>query len=285
MRRVAAEHAAQQFDRLARRAHATARSVRDRHDAVDVRVVGQDLVGEVTRDHPRDVGRAVHARQDANVVARRDAAVGAVVALEHRGVGDEVGRTVVGAERVVALEGAHAEVVHVDMLARADRTGREADDLVVAADGLAFLDVVGRDLVTRGDGGRGADVLLRDFGAGRQVDAGDDHVVGGIEADDQIGGLQHGVLQSPAEGRAAGVGTASISRRSVSCALVLRSRIISPGIPNGRVDAISRRPPGVPRRSPARAAAARRPVAYSGPFAHALREWTSWLEDSPARPR
>jgi hypothetical protein len=192
---VAAEHAAEEFDGLAGGAHATARAVGDRDDAVDVRILGEDSSVKCLAIMRDDVRGAVHAGDDPDVVARRDAAVGAVVALERRGFGDELGGVVIGTERVVALEAvAHAEVVHVDVLAGADGAGGEADDLVVAADRIALLDVVGGDLVPGGHGHGRADVLLDDLGACGEIDARDDHIVGGIEADDQIGGLQHGVL-------------------------------------------------------------------------------------------
>ena len=52
---------------------------------------------------------------------------GAVLAGEIRG------RALVGAEGVVALEFAHGAVLHVDMVARRDVGGGDADDLVVFA--------------------------------------------------------------------------------------------------------------------------------------------------------
>ena len=81
------------------------------------------------------------------------------------------------------------------LLAGADVARREADDLVVPAHRAAGLDLPHCDLVARGDRMRGAHVLPGERRVARDVDAGDDHVVGGIEADHEVGGLEHGVLR------------------------------------------------------------------------------------------
>src|SRR6185503_1406564 len=69
-------------------------------------------------------------------------------------------------------------------------------DLVIAVGGLAFGDVAHRDLVAGRDRDDGAHALLRDERSGRDLDARDDDVVLGVQADGQVGGLEHGNLAS-----------------------------------------------------------------------------------------
>ena len=135
MRGVSREHAAQQIHRLAFGAHATAGLVMDRHHAVDVRVLRHEIFVEELGDGPANVGGAVDAGNHAQIVARGHTAVFADDALEGRRVGDIVDRLEIRTERVVALEIAHREVVHVHVVAGLDRLDRETDDLVVAAHG------------------------------------------------------------------------------------------------------------------------------------------------------
>ena len=191
MRRVAGEHPAQQRYRFTFGAHATAGLVMDRHHAIDVRVLRHEVFVEVLGDHAADVRRAVHAGDDREVVAGGDAAVGALDAHKGGGVGSVFDRLVVGTERVIALEVAHRQVVHMHVIARLDRLGGETDDLVVAADRVTRLQFAGRDLVSGRNGDGGAHLFLDDFGAGGQLGARDDHIVGGVQADRQVSGLQH----------------------------------------------------------------------------------------------
>ncbi|MET3248505.1 hypothetical protein ABIE53_005315 [Burkholderia sp. OAS925] len=48
---------------------------------------------------------------------------------------------------MLARELGHAEVLHMNVLAARNRFARDADDLVIALDRLAFRDVARRDLV------------------------------------------------------------------------------------------------------------------------------------------
>src|SRR3989304_9625349 len=93
-------------------------------------------------------GRAVDAGQDADVIARRDAAIGAYDALEGRLWRRPFDRFDVGAERVIALELAHREVVDVHVLAGRDVARGETDDLVVTPHRLALLQRAYCDLVS-----------------------------------------------------------------------------------------------------------------------------------------
>jgi hypothetical protein len=144
--------------------------------------------------------RAVHAGEDADVVARGDAAVGPADAEE---AGLALGRLGPGvrAEGVVAREraalGAHAQVVRVHVLARRDRLGGEADDLVVAAHRLAHGNGAGGDLVAGWDQAAHRNVL--DGGAADQLGARDQHVVVRMESDE--GG--HGAFRQSVRGQLA----------------------------------------------------------------------------------
>ena len=197
---VAGDGPAQRVHHLAAAGHAAAVAVGQRDDAVDVGIGGQRGAAEMVGDHPRRGGGAVHRGQHADVVAGGDAAVRAQDALEGGALGlrNHIDRMDVGTERVIALEiAAHAHVVDVDMVARLDRRGGEADDLIVFAHRLARCDGAHRDLVPgrHRPGGRDA----RDLGgagqgdAGLQVGAGDDDVVGGVQAD---GRRCHGAMSS-----------------------------------------------------------------------------------------
>jgi hypothetical protein len=116
--RIAAERAPQQQHAVAVRVHAAARAVRQRDDAVDVGNRGSASPREVIGDAAHDGRRAIDRRQKADVVARRDAAVGADDAVNVAGGSTKrVGSR--RAERVVALERAHRQVVQMNMLAGA----------------------------------------------------------------------------------------------------------------------------------------------------------------------
>ena len=180
--RVAGHGPAQHVHGLAFGGHAAAAFVRERDDAIDIGP-GIQAVVEMPGDHARHRGRAVDAGEYADVVARGHAPVGAHDALESHRLRNVVGGFGVGAKGVIAVEVAHGDVVHMDMLARMDVVRGETDDLVVAPHRIACLDLAHGDLVPGGHAGRDADILfLEQRRALRNFDAGDDHVVGGIEA-------------------------------------------------------------------------------------------------------
>ncbi len=145
------------------------------------------------RDHPRHGRRAVHAGEDADVVARRDAAVSPDDSQKCFLLREKLSGAGKSAISVVALEVAHRHVVHVHVIASRDRLRGEADDLVVAVHRLALLDRPHRDLVAGRNAHRGAHVLFGEHRSGGNLDARDDDVVLGMQADGQVGGLQHGI--------------------------------------------------------------------------------------------
>ena len=138
MPRITAERAAEQRQRLVLR-HAAAGLVGQRHDAVDIRKIGQRIVAgeriflEDVSDEARDMGAAIHRGEDADIVAGGDAPIRAADALEGRRQIEIRHRLDVDAERIVLGEIAHAAVLRVHMLARRNRRGGKADDLAVAA--------------------------------------------------------------------------------------------------------------------------------------------------------
>src|SRR5262245_43828655 len=146
---VAGEHALERQMILAEELGATPRLVGDGDDAVDVRVVALD-VAELVLHEVTDARGAVHPRDDRHVVARADTAVLPLVAVEvaHRIGGIVLHRKNVDAHLVaVGRELADVQIVAVDVIARGDVTGREADHLSVAPDRLAEAHGAPSDLV------------------------------------------------------------------------------------------------------------------------------------------
>ena len=196
--RVARERAPEHLHALAMRVHSAARAVRERDHAVDIGKRREALAREVAGDAARHRGGAVHRGQDADVVARGDAAaIGAVLAhdaLEGGGGRDVVRGLGIGAEGVVALELAHREIVEMHVLAGRDVAAGEADDLVVAAHRRAGLDRARGDLVAGRDEPGDGDVLVEQSCAAHELGARDHDIVGGMEADDERASGQHDVL-------------------------------------------------------------------------------------------
>src|SRR4051812_6629475 len=142
MPRIAGDGPAQQLHRLALAAHAAAGAMAERDDPVDIREFTEDAGMELLGDETRRGGRAIYRGQDAEIVAGRHPAVGAHDPLEGRALAlrDVLGRPRIDPEGVIAVEIAHRQIMRVDMLARADRLGREAEDLGVFPDRLAGSD-------------------------------------------------------------------------------------------------------------------------------------------------
>ena len=167
---VAAEGAAQHPQRLVL-GHAAAGLVGEGDDAVHVGEIGQRVVTgervllEDVGDHAGHMGTAVHAGQDADIVARGGPAVGTADAFEGRGQVEIRGRLGVDAPGIVLGEIAHAAIMFVHMLAGGDGGGGEADDLAVAADCLAGFHRADGHFVAGGNAFGGGDAR-RQFGAG-----------------------------------------------------------------------------------------------------------------------
>ena len=188
MPRITAECPAQQSERLVLR-HAAAGLVGERDHAVDIGKVGERIVaGE--RILPEDIGdeacdmrAAIHGREDADIVAGRDASVGTANAVERRGQIEVRHRLHVDAEGVVLGEIAHAAILGVHVLARRDRLRRKADDLAVTVDGFADGNGADRHLVAgRNAFDRGH--ALGHHEARRQARARDQHAVVGVQTND-----------------------------------------------------------------------------------------------------
>ncbi len=177
---VAPHHALQCGEAFAGAGHAAAGAVREGDHAVDVRVLGQLLGREVRGDLVRGRGRAVHAGQQADVIARADLPGLAPIAHEgvlHRRHGR---RAQVDAELVFDVGGAEFEVVVVDVVASGDVVLGVPDHLRVLAHRLALGDRPRRDLMAARDHRAGRDRFDRLAGlegTGRGHD-----VVGLVEA-------------------------------------------------------------------------------------------------------
>ena len=140
---VAPLRALQRLVALALAGQPAAGAVHERDDAVDVGILLEDAgAGDGLGHEARDGGRAVHAGEHADVVARAGLAVGAAVAFEG---GARLGRQqrllarVLG-EGIVALELGERAVVGVDVGAGRDVLGGKADDLAELQDRLALGD-------------------------------------------------------------------------------------------------------------------------------------------------
>jgi hypothetical protein len=172
----------------------------ERDHAVDVRIVGEALRREPRRDLVHDCGRTVDRRQHADVVARRDFAVGAHDAVKARASfsGQQIDGPVVRAVRIVAVELAELEVVAMHERAGRNLGRREADHVVVLAHGLALPDEPRRDLVAGRDLALAHKVFRRHRRADRNIGTRDHHVVGGMQPDHRpvdglAGQLDHGL--------------------------------------------------------------------------------------------
>jgi hypothetical protein len=210
MPRVTAQRAPQHLQFLAVAGRGAAHAVGEGDHTVDVREgcqgFGVDVAAEVVGDRPRGGGRAVHAGQHADVVARGHTPVGAHDAFEG---GRRVGmnrRHDAGARLVRALEVGEGQVVGVHMLAGRDGLRGGADDLAIAphrltgGDGAAGHLVAGRHQARDHHG-----AFSGERGTAEQLPPRDDDVVGRVDADDRrVGAVRacraHGLRRRSAPG-------------------------------------------------------------------------------------
>ena len=127
-------------------------------------------------------GRAVHRRQDADVITCRHTAIRAHDSHEHGRIVQRLLGFHIVAESVVAGEVAHGQVVHMHMVTGLDYLGRKPDDLPVTTQRLACLDSVRGDLMAGGDGLANHHALWFEDFTRQQWPAGDQHIVQRIEA-------------------------------------------------------------------------------------------------------
>ena len=244
--RVARQHPLERPVVLAEQHLPAPRLVRDRDDAVDVRVVPPDVLEPLSHElaHAR---RAVDGGDDGDVVARPDAPVRPLEAVEGA---HALGRIVVDgldvdADLVLLLQLADREVLDVDMIAHVDLRGREADDLAVAPDGLADPRRTPCDLVTGPDVLTNLDpaAVVLDDRSGRDVGLRDHHVVGGIEEDRLLSQRERRHALSPRVRPSSGPATHS---KHLSACRAVRER------PTNMIDQrVFRNPPDarIPRRT------------------------------------
>ena len=104
-----------------------------RHDTVHVGERLQRIAVEGGGDMLRDRCRAVDGGNDADVIARRNAAIRAPNPQKGPRLRNRRNRLKRRTNRVVAVKFPHFEVVHVNVLPLADRLAGKTNDLGVAA--------------------------------------------------------------------------------------------------------------------------------------------------------
>src|SRR5581483_1410881 len=136
---IAPVRALQRLVALAGAGEAAPRAVHEGDDAVDVGVLLEDAGAADGLGHEAgDGGRAIHAGEDADVVARAGLAVAAAVALKSGARLRRQERLLarVPGEGIVALELGERAVVRVHVRAGSDGLAGEADDLAEFQDRL-----------------------------------------------------------------------------------------------------------------------------------------------------
>src|SRR5581483_5569595 len=170
--------------------HGAAGLVRDRHDAVHVRILLEEVsLPEALGDVLARAGGAVDGADDGDVVARTVAAVAAVVAHPGARLGPGRWGRAVAAEGVVALEIVRRDVMNVDVTADGNVLAGEADDLAVFVNRFAFLDGPQRDFVAHADTRFERDRLAVDLKlrSGDEMAGGDGDVIFGAQLHGDLG--------------------------------------------------------------------------------------------------
>src|SRR5690606_13909625 len=143
-------------------------------------------VSDLATDH----GGAVHAADDADVVARGHSPIAANNSGEGKCLSRGLLRTYVCTEGIVALEVVHGHVMQMDVLARGDVTRRKTDDLVVAPHWRTVFDGVHRHLVA-GWNGIGCNKLFARYGRTRlDVARCNQHIVVRVQPYDHMCGIR-----------------------------------------------------------------------------------------------
>ena len=194
---VAGQRALKQLHTQAFGVHAAASAMRQSDNAIHIRKIRQSsgvvAFGKMVGNRACGSGRAVHARQNPDVVARGHTPIRAFVAHESRLLAQRF-RFHILTNGVVAFEVAlfctHVQVVRVHMLARCDGLVRKANDLVVAAHRLAQGDGACGDFVARRN--QAAHGYAVHGASAHELGAGNDHVVRRVQADE---GVLHGSIQ------------------------------------------------------------------------------------------
>ena len=172
--------AAQGFIAVAVRAHTAAAIVRHGHHAIDMRILFQFAgIGEVLGNRLGDSRGAIHSGEYANVIARADFTVNALVTLKGCAF---IGRNKFGgfcffAEAVVFFQFAHRTVVHMHMLARWNVLAGKTNGLAVFKNGFALGDVAHSYFVHGGDVAREGHIFFCKQNTGGQRYLANAHVI------------------------------------------------------------------------------------------------------------
>ena len=158
----------QQVHRLAGHLHAAAGMMAEGGNAIDIRVFGQTILGEIVGDGMDHGGRAIYCRDDGDEVAGAGAAIGAHVSLEASALclGQNVNGFEILSITIVALKLPKLHIVIVQHGAGHQVRFGKTNGHVVFQDRLALGDVVHRQLIARRYDFAGHHIAARDCRAG-----------------------------------------------------------------------------------------------------------------------
>jgi hypothetical protein len=162
--------------------HAAAGAMDDRHDTVDIlELVEPALFLHSLGNEAGDGARAVHGGENAEIVAGADRAVSPVIAHEvtlfrRRGKRQDLGR-----EFLRLGVATHTQIMDMNVLARRNHAGGNADGLTVAEHLLTFGNRAYRNLVSARHRFGERYIEPGHHRAAGQVLEGNDHIVGCIE--------------------------------------------------------------------------------------------------------
>ena len=185
---VAGDGPAQRLHAITDDAHAAAGLVGQRHDPVDIGIIGEQpgvagkrVAAEGFGDVARGPGRAVHRGQHADIVARGDPAIRSDDPHEGRLRLDILRRPRIDAEGMVAGKVVDFAVMDVNVVAWRDVDAGEADDLAVAEDGAALGNCGDRHLVAAWNAPDGGHAAIRQRRATRDLAPRDDDIVDHVQ--------------------------------------------------------------------------------------------------------
>jgi hypothetical protein len=142
------------LEALAATGHSAAGAVDERHDAIDIREIGENSRAIESFSHEAgNRGRAVHTGEDADIVPRTRLAVRAPIALERSLClgGKDLGGPGVARMGIVAFELSHLDILFMNPLAWRNRRLGEAYDLTELGDRRPSGNGHDRHLVTARD--------------------------------------------------------------------------------------------------------------------------------------
>ena len=199
MPRETRQGAAQQPQRFIH-GHAAAGFMRQRHHAIHIAptrqriITGDRVLFKLPRNQFRDMGGTIHGSDDADVIARCHTAIGSANAHEAGRYINIIGRLRILAPGVIPREIAHFAIMRMHPGARFNCIRGKANNLTIAANGLALRMRADRDLMARRDAPFAHANAGCHFRAWRQRNACNHHTITRMQANDgrQGNGAGHG---------------------------------------------------------------------------------------------